>query len=105
VVSDIGYEILLVTAGFSPAEAGLLDQRIHPKYATQIRPHPHKRTVGMASVSGGHPAKAEEARREQQINAKAQSHREENEKDSVVACRSMGILPMIARCSSVLPSM
>ena len=32
---------------------------------------------------------------EQQINAKAQGRRGENEKDSVVACRSMGILPMI----------
>ncbi len=42
---------------------------------------------------------------EQQINAKAQGRREENEKDSIVGCRSIGILPMIARCSSVLPSM
>jgi len=49
----------------------------------------------MASVVGGLPAEAEEARREQQINAKAQSRREENEKEPVLACRGMGILPMI----------
>jgi len=43
---------------------------------------------------GGCPAKAEKGRREKENNAKAQSRREENEKDSVVACRGMGILPM-----------
>jgi len=34
-------------------------------------------------------------KRNEKGNAKAQRCREENEKDSVVACRSMGILPMI----------
>jgi len=49
----------------------------------------------MASVSGGYPALAVERKREEKGNAKAQSRREKNEKDSVVACRGMGILPMI----------
>jgi len=49
----------------------------------------------MASVSGGYPAKAVERRKQEEGNAKAQSRREEHEKDSVVACRGMGILPMI----------
>jgi len=36
------------------------------------------------------------ARKEEgENNAKAQSRREENEKDPVVTCRGMGILPMI----------
>ncbi len=50
---------------------------------------------GNPSVLGGYPAEAEEARREQQINAKAQRRKEVNEKDPVLACRGMGILPMI----------
>ncbi len=36
-----------------------------------------------------------EGRREEEDNAKARSRREEDEKDSVVTCRGMGILPMI----------
>jgi len=46
----------------------------------------------MASVSSGCPAKAG---REKGKRGVTQRRREENEKDSVVACRGMGILPMI----------
>jgi len=49
----------------------------------------------MASVSGGYPVLAVERKREEKGNAKAQSRREENDKDCVVACRGRGILPMI----------
>jgi len=52
---------------------------------------------GNPSVLGGCAAKAGQGEREEKGNAKAQGRREEeeNEKDSVVACRGMGILPMI----------
>ncbi len=49
----------------------------------------------MASISVGYPALAVERKREEKGNAKAQSRGQENEKDSVVACRGMGILPII----------
>ncbi len=59
----------------------------------------------MASVSGGYPAKAAEGKREARGNAKAESRREEGEKDSVAACRGMGILPMIPTCgTATLPT-
>ena len=48
----------------------------------------------MASLSGAYSALAMERKREEKGNAKAQSRCEENEQDSVVACRGMGILPM-----------
>jgi len=38
---------------------------------------------------------AGEGKKEEKGNAKAQSRREENEKDFVISCRGMGILPMI----------
>ena len=49
----------------------------------------------MASVLGGYPAKAAEGKREEKGNAKAQSRREKNGKDPALACRGMGISPMI----------
>jgi len=47
----------------------------------------------MGSVSGEYPAKAAEGKREEKGNAKAQSRREKNEKDPVLACAGMGMLP------------
>jgi len=49
----------------------------------------------MASVSGGYLALAGREKGEREGNAKAQSVREEDGKDCVVACRGMGIFPMI----------
>jgi len=49
-----------------------------------------------ASISGGYLAKAAEGKREEKGDAKAQSRREKNEKDSVVACRGRGLLPTSA---------
>jgi len=57
----------------------------------------------MASVSGGYPAKAVERRKQEEGNAKAQSRREEHEKDSVVACRGMGILPTVPTWGTPVP--
>jgi len=54
---------------------------------------------GNASVLGGCPAKAREGEREEKRRVTprdaGQGRREEEEKDSVVACRGIGILPMI----------
>ncbi len=57
------------------------------------------------SVLGEYHAKAGQGKREKKGNAKSQSRREADEKNFVVACRSMGILPMIPTCpaSSGMP--
>ncbi len=49
----------------------------------------------MASVLGGYPAKAAKRRRENENNAKAQGRREKNERDPVLTCRDMRILPTV----------
>ena len=51
----------------------------------------------MASVSGGYPAWAGERTREKEGNAKAQSRREEHEKDSVVAVVLATDMPAFSR--------